>query len=557
MTKSFYLIWRNIYIRRLIRNHVCQDLVFDVLVDGWQKLDDIDYKYLSLFTDKEKLDYNISIRLKGRDVVEQYVDNQFYDLINDVDIKYYVEDILDFSVFHRSVQKLSLTIAHRSSTAINQLPSSLTYLYVDCPRHSPQVLKHILSSLPTNLKTLRLQETLDENMITSECRLPDSLTNLDFSSVYNNFKWFVVPPNKVFKHSILVVDSMDAITWLKSNKWIQTIFVVSTGKYIEVSSANPIPEHAINVTINSNVDLIEKGIVFSPQLELLKCDYGIPFSHYTHLRALILNGYPEKLEMHVLPITTQLLQISSYNQPLEANVLPPNLTKLTLDNFNQPLSQGILPNSLTELSLREFDHPLMPFVLPPNLTELNIANFKQQATISPNTLPSSLTYLDMGSFTGSFEPLCQPLDHLTDLLISSLDPTVSTILRNVKDLDLSIETIPNARYGTCLFNTGIETLYLQIPNTCSLYPKSFPPTIKNLTLDNFKIQSKGVIPSTCKYLKSLSMLIYPDFIPKSTIYKKIDDDSDSDDSDDDDSDDSGGDSDDFDEDSDYTDDDSL
>ncbi|KAF2073840.1 hypothetical protein CYY_004836, partial [Polysphondylium violaceum] len=107
MTESFYLIWRNKYTRQLIRNLVCQNLV--IWVDKEYLIEN--HQYLALFTNKDKLDYNISIRNVGR-----YLDiNNNRDLINDVKLQVDSDDF-DFNEIHDGVHTLKLTIKNTSDS---------------------------------------------------------------------------------------------------------------------------------------------------------------------------------------------------------------------------------------------------------------------------------------------------------------------------------------------------------------------------------------------------------------------------------------------------------
>ncbi|KAF2078487.1 hypothetical protein CYY_000237 [Polysphondylium violaceum] len=526
---TFYLIWRNQYIRKLIRNLVCRDQVICVN-DGY--LND-NHQYLSVFTDKDKIDYNISIRFI--DNSEFYFKNQHRSIINDLDFYLYSPDRVncnhvDFNQFTGfELHRLSLQI-NCNTVGSGPLPESLTELFLDTSDYSESapIVLHILSHLPCNLKTLKIPI---EIIISEPVVVPDSLTSLEYYGKYESLQWVVVPPNKVFSGCQLQIDSVGALEWLKENKWVDTIYFYN---YIQLDSNTMIPDHVRSIQDRGNVNLEQHRL--PSMLQELICRETIP-SQLSHLKILTLTHPIAKLEKNQLPASLEHLDIH-YSQPLDAGVLPPNLTKLylyTFDQilgvgvlppnikylnmpvFNQPLMSSVLPTNLLELSIYSFDQPLLPHVLPSNLQILRMLIF-DQPTLPAHSLPNSIVELYLNSFKGSI--LCKPLDHLKRLQLHSLHQSVSTLLQNVKRLSLKLQKT-NDVLGTCLANTRIEKLCLDCHSESCLYPNSLPPTLKSLTLSNIDIQAKGTIPNSCVDLTSLDRELNPAFIPTSVKYSLI------------------------------------
>ncbi|KAF2068917.1 hypothetical protein CYY_009762 [Polysphondylium violaceum] len=515
MVSSFFLIWRNQYIRRLIRNLVCQDVFINV---------DDEYlcnnqQYLSLFTNIDKLEYKISIRFMGKASDYLHINKSNRYLINDVELN--IEANFNLNEIHDGVHKLELVVGP-TVAGVGQLSDSITNLLLSFDYKQddvgvednslPPIIQQILSNLPCKLQELHFGNI---DCIQSTCILPQSLTDLYYGESYDSLKWLVVPPNRVYKNCVLDLDSVESFQWLVANKFISKVTIILSA--VSLLKSQQLPSHVSEVHL-------ERGIVdpefLLPQTveHLYFPNYGPPFSHISHLKLLyIYDEYPIKLERGVLPPSLESLNLT-YNQPLEPGVLPNQLSSLYLSTFKQPLCVNALPSSLTSLYLGGFNQPLNPFVLPQKLKKLCLHMF-QQPTFLRNSLPVSLTDLTLYKFKGSFDQ-CQPLDNLKKLQIYSLVPSLAGLLTNVKKLDLSVNTKISDPSGTCLANTSIESMCLNSRAKSTLYPNSLPSTIKYLSLINVVIESTNVIPSSCRYLKSRNSHLDPKFIPPSVRYLK-------------------------------------
>ncbi|KAF2068918.1 hypothetical protein CYY_009763 [Polysphondylium violaceum] len=513
MTESFYLIWRNQYIRRLIRNLVCQNVL--IRVDKEYLKDN--QQYLSMFTNKDTLDYNIRIRFNGGSKDYLDINNSNRNLINDVELK--IKADFNLSKISDGVHKLALVVTATTATVMGQLPNSITDLKLASSvsnELSPPIIQQILSNLPSHLQQLYLGKS-GKNCIQSTCVLPQSLTDLYYGYKYSSLKWLVVPPNKVYKNCMLDLESNESFQWLVENRFICTVNIDLSA--VPLLKSRQLPSHVTEVHFKQ--DIAEPDLLLPQTVErLFFPNFVTPVSHITHLKFLCI--YDEcsiKLEKGVLPRSLESLSLS-YDEPLEPDVLPQTITILHLYSFNQPLCINVLPLSLTDLTLGSFNQPLNAFVLPPKLKVLNMFNFKQP-TFFADSLPMPLTDLTLYKFNGSFDQ-CQPLDNLKKLRIDSLVPSLAGLLTNIKKLDLWVSKT-NDPSGTCLANTSIESLYLYAVETFSpdvekstLYPNSLPPTIKYLSLINVDIKSDKVIPSSCRYLKSRNSKN----VPKSVRYIK-------------------------------------
>ncbi|KAF2078496.1 hypothetical protein CYY_000246 [Polysphondylium violaceum] len=520
MTESFYLIWRNQYTKRLIRNLLCQNFI--IYVNKEYLIEN--HRFLSVFSTKDKLDYNITIRFKGDAGDYLNINSSNRDVINDIDIDL-ESDIVNFDLneIHDGVHKLSLMIENDTINATGKLPSSITYLYLsnddfECLSFS----QTILSNLPTSLKELELN--IHQNSLSGPCIMPQSLTKLKSNRFlyYENLKWFVVPPNKVYRSCMVYIDSMESFEWLFANKWICSVQIDPNVLNI-LMAQHKLPSNVTKLGVYMYDDIVLDSSFLPQTLESLTCADVTTISHLTHLKSLTISGdYPIKLEKGDLPASLQKLSLyynhsleadvlpphlttlylHSYDKPLCTNVLPPRLTTLYLNNYNQPLCVNVFPSSLTDLNLGPFNHPLDPFVLPSKLKTLSI-QYYTQPTFPPNSLPVSLTSLTIYGFKGSFEQ-CQPLDNLKTLKVDSLNPSLATLLTNVKKLYLLVYNKRDKNDLSdiaCLYNTSIKSLHIEFRCVLkTLYPNTFPPTLKYLTLVNANLKSDSVIPSGCTLL---------------------------------------------------------
>ncbi|KAF2078495.1 hypothetical protein CYY_000245 [Polysphondylium violaceum] len=516
MSESFYMIWRNQYTRQLIRNLLCQKFIIDVnkeyLIEN--------HRFLSVFSSKDKLDYNITIRFKGDAGDYLNITHSNRDVINHVHLDLKLEDVsFDLNEIHDGVHKLSLKIKNKRTSVAGELSSSITYLYL-CGK-CPSFAQAILSNLPASLQKLELD--IHENSLSGPCIMPQSLTKLKSSIYlyYKNLKWFVVPPNKVYKNCKLYIDSFESFEWLLENKWICSV-EIDPNILNMLMTQHQLPPHVTKLCVNE--DIVLDSSFLPKTLESLTCGYGTPISHLSNLKSLTITGdYSIKLEKGDLPASLQKLSLYynhplqadvlpphlttlnfyTYDQPLYTNVLPPHLTTLFLNDYNQPLCVNVFPSTLTDLHLGSFNRPLDPFVLPSKLKSLSIhMKNNAQPTFPPNSLPVSLTSLTIYGFKGSFEQ-CQPLDNLRNLKVDSLNPSLATLLTNVKKLDLLETSYKDDSSGiACLYNTSIKSLHLNFCSVKTLYPNTFPSTLRYLTLVNANLESNDVIPSGCVLLKS-------------------------------------------------------
>ncbi|KAF2073876.1 hypothetical protein CYY_004800, partial [Polysphondylium violaceum] len=91
-------------------------------------------------------------------------------------------------------------------------------------------------------------------------------------------------------------------------------------------------------------------------------------------------------------------------------------------------------------------------------------------------------------------------------------------LRQVEIVSFSIDS--NTTLQDC---QGLEKLVLESsgPSRIPLPPGFLPSTLTNLTIDGYDIDSVGIIPSSCIFLKTDIEDLNRDFIPFNCIIKSM------------------------------------
>ncbi|KAF2078472.1 hypothetical protein CYY_000222 [Polysphondylium violaceum] len=529
----FLSIYRNCYIRSLIRNNVFKDTIIDI--------PDIEYlnnnhQYLSLFSNDDKLKYNIYITLEINSTQDlfQFMNNSFKSLVNDIELYVGVDllqqypllfsnDIIDLRrLLHDGVDRLSFDIDKVLHCAGVVMPLSVRELFIKSGETqyndslvTSLLLESMLCNLPTGLKVLAIPDCFQLSGSNEETRfrLPDSIVDLRYSGECACLDRFIVPPNKVFEGTVAKASSLKHLDWLRDKQWINKVYLheaISNRTYI--NQTNQIPSHIKKIDVYGmvfgaeNVTVLESlphGLL-EITCEKMECiDEQQPVGtllkhHLPHLKRLAVAQWPDRITDGTFPDSLEYLLIYEYYKALDAHVLPSNLKSLNLGYLNQPLEIGSLPNSITNLSLDSFDQPLQTSVLPSQLKHLNMYRFTN--TIEPRSLPRSLSTLYLNMFQGTFQHVCA-LDNLTKLIVHTLNQSIVNVLVNVTKIALSFTSIAD---NTSLSNTHITDLCLQNLDwneILTLQDGFLPVCLVKLELTRIDIQSINTIPPSCKIFK--------------------------------------------------------
>ncbi|KAF2078476.1 hypothetical protein CYY_000226 [Polysphondylium violaceum] len=518
---SFLSIFRNCYLRTLIRNNVFRDTVIDI--PSLEYLND-NHQFLAVFSNDDKLQYKIYIRLSNykNTSVRQFKSNSHRHLINDIDTYYWNigKKTVDLSIVHDRVHRVSIYIEKDSTTIKGKLPQSIAELHFHSNFSYGMIfclaLEPILSDLPKNLRLLSLSQVLNISSSSSRIQLPDSIVDLQYSASRADLDRFVGNlANKVLKNTILQVSSIEDLQWLQDKLWINKLF-------IKAPISHQIPSHVRSIEYSRSVSdsaLLESLPV---QLESLDANRLVsnkigPVSKLIKqfvpcLKHLWLVNFDEDLQKDIFPECLEFLKIDQNIKDIGVRVLPSNLKRLDLPCFNQELEIGLVPNSITHLSFTCFNQPLQASVLPPQLQCLSLFTFNQR--IEPNSLPLSLTVLHLDAFSGSFQHV-GTLDNLRELTVGALNQSMAAALVNVKTIKITVlNTIDT---NTSLTNTSITDLCLYNLRWYQVYKISdnfLPSCLVKLVLYNFDLQSINTIPPSCLSFKYSSTHLDTNLIPE-------------------------------------------
>ncbi|KAM9981827.1 hypothetical protein ACTFIY_004134 [Dictyostelium cf. discoideum] len=298
----------------------------------------------------------------------------------------------------------------------NKIPNSITNLEL-LGKFNQQIREN---QIPSSIETLKFGNNFNQT-IKKKGIIPSSVTNLIFDS---------------FNKSLSIESFPSSIQTLEFNCFNQFI------KFGEIPSSvkNLKFGYSFNNSLKNLPNSIESLTLmqcFDRKIELGNC-LSLTELNFTHY-----NRFNEEIEPGDLPITLKKLSLGSiFNKVLIHGSLPPLLEYLNLgEEFNKPLKEGILPNSikilylsvkfsqilkihdlpksltnligignlklqspnilneltnLIELNLCNYNHQIELDYLPPNLKSLNLSSLNQ--SLIPNSLPNSITFLDMGKF---------------------------------------------------------------------------------------------------------------------------------------------------------------
>jgi len=461
----FYLLWRDVYVRSIIRNTVCQNT--RIIVESLYELE-YDKKYISLLSPRE---YNIDISLiiKNKYQFQQFINSNNREYINSLKLYYCRDEESDIVQF--VLQLLPTTIHH--------IQFSILYKIADKELILPSTLIHFDHFM--SIKKLKRLLGGSSNSNSNTC-------------------------NKVhhcIDYRVPLKDIDDDLKWINEQPGITDIKMPAIDD-VRITKGM-IPSHIKKLRLPDNYQLVDHDAL-PKGLEYLSCHrkFVRQFSLTTFpssLKTLYIDG-KFKLEKSLLPPTLSRLEITETDKrPIERGVLPAGLTSLFISNLFHEIEVGVLPSTLKQLEIyRYYKQPLKPYILPDQLTDLTMHRFTEP--LLEHMLPSSLTKLYIPFYNHSFAnvgPL--KLNNLKYLDIYTLEPSLLNIIENVQKIQISF------RYYNQDINfqqTGIKDLHLinLSEQFQPLIPTLIPSQVKILKLNGLKFNSINFIPSSCIYLEN-------------------------------------------------------
>lgn len=224
----FYLIWRDRYLRKHIRNQRFRNKRINLSTSIFSNDGNSQHQYLStIFTNSDKLIYNIDLHLDILDYnIELYKNNRYKELFNSL----YCGNGIDFSVLpQQGIHKISFIIDYGFKVDKLVLPDSLVELaFYYSGSISLGLFKQHVDSFIYNLSTTNIKKLLipSEYKFTKQCILPDTLEQFDYYSSRDSLDYLVVavtPSNKVFNNCSMIVESIHDLEWVRYKTWIPNL----------------------------------------------------------------------------------------------------------------------------------------------------------------------------------------------------------------------------------------------------------------------------------------------------------------------------------------------
>ncbi|KAF2078470.1 hypothetical protein CYY_000220 [Polysphondylium violaceum] len=495
-TSLFFSIFRNNYIKSKIRNNRFRDSVLQFTLSYLNSNNN--HVYISKLTNNDKLEYNISIKIVIRHKTQfrQYLASPQREIIDHIVLDSCVDatgpsspmnggidqdgqecSFYYLDLFHNGLKRLEIHFDNEKVTRwCGRLPDTLLELIIHYDIYSnfeSDFLDHLVSHLPPNLTRLTLPS---KYCMSVECRVPESLTDLNYISEASSLKHLVLPSNRVYKGLTYTINNSDDYEWLTANPWVSSVYL-----YYTEFDPKFIPDHILSIIIGSprqHLELVlEKSILPS------------------NLKHLCWNTESGKMNANSLPQSLENFDLYGYDHPLECGVFHNALQILSINSSCPSILRiGVLPPNLTELFMYSYNQPLQAKVLPRGLKKLILSGFNNK--LEPNSLPSSLSTLELNQFSGSFESV-GPLNNLTKLAIKTIDQSVSNLLKNVYFIELVFSSIKP--YATLKHNTSIQEIQCkgQLWSKVDLPVNFLPLSTKKLFTQNINITEKGSIPDGC------------------------------------------------------------
>ncbi|KAF2077604.1 hypothetical protein CYY_001067 [Polysphondylium violaceum] len=543
----FFTIWRDRYIRNLIRNYKFSNQTIRV---GLGYLDR-NHQYLSLL-DTVHYDIYIEFYCHENHVLLEYFKHPFSSLYNSVVVclQYTIDDILNDGGgrFHKTVKKFEIEYPANLGALVNlsYIPAGVTDLSVNCnnqhtdaeyactlPPHLkklslsgivfrnqrddqrmglPDSLEYLFVScgdlklpkiFPSSLNTLHLlHNRLHESMPFIE--IPESVSNVKAHGSVDSFSKYKVPFGKVYKDCIISIDSTEELGQLHLFPWVSEVNLSGFSKTKPVFDQTR-HLHVKKIHFQSCCSLES----LPPLLESLKIYY-----------------YNRPTPIGCLPNTLSVLELAVYNKPIPIGLLPQSLTSLRLFAFNYPLTRGALPSGITDLNLMSFNHQLEPYTLPKCLKKLNIngyGKFIDQVNIIPNGLVTlslnDLTSVSPGTLPSSITQvtLCN-IDFLVnhkEILPESLQKLVASFKVSDAQQHFANQTNKLMELPSSITNLSLSAISFGIDNKPIKSPIRIPKSVKHLEISDILIE-RDLIPDGCFYLScNCAQPIAMDTLPRS------------------------------------------
>ncbi|KAF2077085.1 hypothetical protein CYY_001594 [Polysphondylium violaceum] len=493
----FFLIWRNHYIRSLIRGFTLCDSDIRVSL-GYLERNGKQLELLKINNNENVFNINIATQKMNLKYFNLLLESNYIHLINELDFKQRaILDPIQVIMIPNTISKLSIYWGENLiDTSLSILPRGLSHLLFyqltrpiekgDLPdKLTSLVIKKSKSNiLPNNEYLPSTLTSLEIPYISSTTPLPETLTSLTWSV-------FSVRPIAagVINKSLKILKS--------SNAQGELMYVngVEMPKDIKLDHCHYCPQ-----TFDDLVDSITRFHTMRWITGLDLMDFGggtiIPGSIPPYIKYL---SIPFKSVPHgAFPEGLETLKAHFLDIPIEEEgFFPSSLLHLDISSFKQVLRKGLLPSKLVSLSIAQFKYP---------------ENYQFIQDIIPKTLTSLRMYSHSITGASSFAPISIG-SSASNMLESINKPFLPALLipPSVTQLELDLH-----KYGM-----------LGLPNAKNILDVSefkIPPSIKKFIIrGTAKVVAGGFIPSTVECVEVHGRIsVKPGFLVDGCKYLTID-----------------------------------
>ncbi|KAF2076151.1 hypothetical protein CYY_002558 [Polysphondylium violaceum] len=492
-TISFFSIWRNFYIKKIItENVIYQGLTCSITIPFLLKHSD----YLW----KQRINYNTNIELKVydshfRENIKEFLECKRDDLITKITFNKLFNQALPINFFNQGLVSIDFGLCFDQELT-STFPNSVETIILSIKYNKPLNA----NLFPINLKKLCIGSGFN-NII--EGSFPSTLETLTLGTSFQ----FNDREEQVFSQNLT-----DVSISLKNNTIPKVMLSSIKRLSIEDKSVNldkqqfPKLSH-LKISYGGNTTLETDFI--PKDIKNLKLQTIVPSKNFyfpPHLQVLELINIPYNNNL-VIPVTVTKLLINFpfIQKPLSKTFIPPSVTKLNLGNTF--IQSGTLSNTnVTNLTFcGNFKYELLAGDLPSSLTKLNmnwrsVLSSQFQQEFKGTIFPNSLLDIELPSSSCKFEANVLPKG-IKRLVYHTRNFQIKQFPTNLSDL-----TIIN------------DDDKIDFNDFC------FPSCLKKLKLIQYNsLKIQGQIPNHITYLDLMecqSSNINQDFIPRDIVSLK-------------------------------------
>ncbi|KAF2073125.1 hypothetical protein CYY_005566 [Polysphondylium violaceum] len=516
MDLLFYNVYRNVCLRKVIRNYVIGDKEIIVSVNYLER----NFNYLK--------------HIDGDGGGGGSRGKHISVVLNNANIN-------SFKKLPAHIQNIVTKVYLHCNTSVSFIPQSVNTVII----HKDTVIRNV-GDIPHHVTHLEFREMNRVPFKIDNVKfIPNEVVTLKGALSFNNPQEYKNFSHKLASIELYIKQGMltDTSTLPPS---VRECTISGTLKSINMSTLSPkfaytlklVEEDPPNTQPLFRPLLPNSGNLYIKTLDLTQFDF------YHSLKAgdlpdgieVLIMYYTFQLAPGVIPSSVTDLSLHQYNLFLDVDILPNKLERLYMLRYNQCLLPRALPSTLTELNLHSYNQPIYNNVLPNRLKKLTLVSYQKEFRFV-GLLPS-LTFLKC-RYSKSTPPQIGSFPNNKSLhtlyLLDYVDLHPKVLPDSIKDLSIVISCTPNSIIN---IPDSVEKLRISSP-TSSTSPSDItidlnnqiklPPNLTHLTLGyNIKSIHADFLPNTLVRLtveSTTTFSIIPNsqsvYIPPSVKYFSI------------------------------------